>query len=147
MNRKILYLILALSIIWILGGCAYSTEVGKIDADSIIGVWADKDQKYVYAFLENSKFKFWVFRDRLQKTQGVWKMDANFWDESLRAKKEKIEELYIYTSTIQCCMSPRFSRNKLMLKKVWMHEMAFMPDVLDVCSDKVLTKIEKMPRE
>lgn len=117
----------------------------KVDADSIIGVWADKDQKYIYAFLENSKFKFWVFRDRPEKTQGVWKMDDKFWEESLRAKKVVMEELYIYADKVQCCMSPRFSENKLMLKKIWMR--AWWVDALDVCSDKVLTKIEKMPQE
>ena len=144
MNRKILYLILALSIIWIIGGCAHTTEVGKVDADSIIGVWADKDQKYIYAFLENSKFKFWVFRDRPEKTQGVWIMEECY-QGAIIMRKEQMGNLHIYTDKVNCCMLTRFSGNKLMLKKIYAG--ADWGDALDVCSDKVLMKIKEMPQE
>ncbi len=138
MDRKISYLILGLSFAWILGGCVHTAQVGEIDADSLNGVWADKGQKYIYAFLENTRFKFWVFRDRPEKTQGVWNMNECEAD-------RQVGDLLIYTDKVQCCMSARISGNKLMLKKVWMQ--AYWVDALDVCSDKVLTKIKEMPQE
>lgn len=121
-------------------------------ADNTWGVWTDKEQSYVYAFLENSEFEFWgqksTWRADIQrytytkgKTDGVWQYEEGIcW---IGDKKPQYGNLMIYVESLQCCMMVQFLGNKLVLSEIWNKG----KDELGLCTNRVLTKASAIPND
>lgn len=120
-----------------------------IGADTGWGIWTDSERKYTYAFLKNNEFRYWGlggtfsqetkrYEYSLKKTEGVWQQGENIcW------RGEQKANLMIYVDTLQCCMMAQFIGNKLLLSEVWSKG----SDSLNICNNRVLTRIKEMPKD
>ncbi len=123
-----------------------------VAADKAWGVWSDKEQPYVFAFLKNSELKFWGQKSSWQadiqrntytkgKTDGVWQhQEGMCW---IGDKKQQQGNVMIYVDSLQCCMSAQFIGNKLVLSEIWNKG----NDELGVCTSRVLTRVKAMPND
>jgi len=123
--------------------------IPAISADTAWGIWTDSEGKNTYAFLKNNEFRYWgpystysKETNRLEysqkKAEGVWQQGFNIcW------LGEQKANLMIYVDTLQCCMMAQFVGNKLVLSEVWSKGV----DSLNICSNRVLTRIKELPKD
>lgn len=129
-----------------------SISLSAIAAAVSWGIWTNKEQTHVYAFLAKDELKFWgqkgTWRADLQrfeysqgKTDGVWQYQEGIcW---LGDKKQQLGNVMIYADTLQCCMMAQFLGSKLVLSEVW-HKGT---DELGICENRVLTRTKSLPSE
>lgn len=121
-----------------------------VAADNAWGVWTDKEQTHVYAFLKNSELKFWGQKSSWQadiqrntytkgKTDGVWQYQEGMcWTGD---RKQQQGNVMIYVDSFQCCMMAQFLGNKLVLSEIWNKGY----DEFGICTNRVLTKTKTLP--
>ena len=123
-----------------------------VAADNAWGIWTDKEQTYVYAFLKNNELKVWGQKstwrtDTLKytytkgKADGVWQYQEGMcW---IGDTKQQQGNVMIYVDSLQCCMMAQFLGNKLVLSEIWNKGY----DEFGMCNNRVLTKTKTTPND
>ena len=146
MQKSVLVLVL-IAVIYV-----YCLTNNASAEDNAWGVWTNKKQTHVYAFLKNNELKFWgqkgSWRSDIQqyaytqgKTDGVWRYKEGVcW---IGDKKQQQGNVMIYADTLECCMMAQFLGNKLVLTEIWNKG----HDEFGICENTVLTKTKSMPND
>ena len=137
-------ILLSACALWAVSCAAADSDSDKTDS---WGVWADQDQTNVYAFLENSDFKF------RHRQQGKASTVTGAWHTALGAcwsdkNREQTGNLLMYAGIVQCCMSAQFLGNNLVLSYVWDKPGgAASTDPDRLCQNRVLKRLQAMPKD
>lgn len=118
--------------------------------EKITGDWGDKDEANVYVFRENGEFEYQRKQTDAvggnastggepavyERSPGVWTSGKGICSTGLQKG-----DLMIYVEETQCCMMTQSVAGKLVLNAVFSKG----PEVLPICRNRVLNRMEASP--